>query len=257
MIPDLHLVLELESWVPLEGRSEPLIKLKTYLGAHDNLTLTLVSENPLWSGLEQLGARDSSFPDHFISDGGLAIYHARKNGSWAEDAEYRHWVGARWDPLVLERVAASRGFRCFRQVLGAHSPRRAVFTVAPDQSLRRAAEELEACLALTPFDGRIVVAGDNQEVVPRTVGFRTAATYLHQHLPGPPAMMACGCKEGFLEVLQLAEYPVLLAGGPMGIDNPGLPKGKVYFSPKAGPSGILDTLLGLDQSQRYVGCLGA
>lgn len=218
MLPNLHLLVELGCWAPWEGAVEPFLRLETFLGAHGNITVTLLSWGPLRPGLERLAKiGDWSFPDHFITEGGLALFHARASGAWVEDLGYHRWVGARWDPLALERAVFSQPSYSFRQILGAGSARRAIFKVEPDHDPARAVAELEACLAQTSCSGRLALAGEVLEVVPLDVGPRTAAAYLHQHLATPCALMACGGSEAFQEVLGLADFPVPLAGGPEGI----------------------------------------
>ena len=52
MFPNLHLLVELEGWVPGKGGKESLLRLEV--------------------------------PDRFIVEGGRAVFHARDDGSWAE-----------------------------------------------------------------------------------------------------------------------------------------------------------------------------
>lgn len=215
MLPDLHLLVELDCWAPQEGASEAFVLLETFLAAHGNITVSLLSWEALRPGLERLAtAGDWSFPDHFIAEGGLAIFHARASGAWVEDTGYRRWVGARWDPLALQRAVLSRPSYSFRQILGEGSARRAVFKVEPDRNLVQAVAELEDCLARTPYSARIALDGDTFEVVPQDVGPRTAAAFLHERLARPCPLMACGSSPRFQEVLRLAELPVRLTGGP-------------------------------------------
>ena len=243
MVPDLHLLVELDCWLPSKGQTGALLRLETYLGTHGDITLTLAGPASLTTCLERMASfGDRLAPDRFITEGGLAIFHARDDGSWAEDVEYRRWVGTQWDPLALQRVVATRPSCRFRQILGDGSGRRALFKAEPDLTLPEAVAGLEACLDLMPFPGRVAVQGDVLEVVPGTIGYHTAAAHLRRRQPEACCQVACGCTEAFLEVFQGADCPVLLAGGSLAFSTPGLPLDKIYFSLERGADGILEAL---------------
>ena len=253
MFPNLHLLVELDCWWSGAEPTETLVRLKTFLGAHRNITLTLASSTPLMACLETLATRgDGKLPDRVIAEGGLAIFHARDDGSWAEDTDYHQWVGTQWDPLTLQQFVVSRPSRHFRGIQGTGWPRRAIFTFGRDQPLREAVEELEGYIEQTPYLARVVVDGDLLEVVPKVIGYQAAAAHLHRHFASATPLMACARTEPFLEVLQLADYPVFLAGGELGHSTPDLPRSEGNLSPSMPSNGILDALLRLQSEPRLL-----
>lgn len=183
MFPNLHLLGELDCWWSGAEPTETLVRLKTFLGDHRNITLTLASSTPLMACLESLATvGDGQLPDRVIAEGGLAIFHARNDGSL----------------------------------------------------------------------GRVVVNGDLLEVVPKVIGYQTAATHLHRHFASATPLMACARTEPFLEVLQMADYPVFLPGGELGHSAPDLPRSKGSLSPSMNSNGILDALLRLQSEPRLL-----
>ena len=246
MLPDLHLMVELDCWTGPNDLPESMLLLETYLAAHGNVTLTLVALEPLPKALARLAPLGpAALPDHLVTDGGMAIHHA-VDGGWAEDRDYRARVGAGWDSLVLARFVVSRHGGAFRQILVEGSPRRALFRIEGGRDLAEAAAELQACLELTPFRGRILQDGRDLEVVPEAVDRGLAAAFLRERLPGPAALMVCGRSERILGLLRAADHPVLLADSLMDFRTPGVPRDRVAFSPAKGPAGILEALLRLE-----------
>ena len=252
MVPDLHLLVELNSWASPEDAPEGLFKLETYLAAHRNITLTLVTRDPIRSALKQMarfGAAD--VPDHLIVDGGLGVYHAQGNGSWSEDHEYRRWVRTRWDPLALERILEASEARRFRPVRGEFSRQRAVFKVDPSHYLHQAVAELEACVRRCPFAAKVVRDGALLEVVPQDVNLGSAATFLQQGRLAPASMMVCAGAGHDLGLLRLADHPVLLADCLLDGNTLGIAEEKLQFSFDRGPIGILDSLFRIEFDDDY------
>ena len=246
MLPDLHLMVELDCWTGPADFPESMLLLETYLAAHGNVTLTLLALEPLQKALARLAPLGpAALPDHLVTDGGMAIHHAQ-GGGWVEDREYRERAGAGWDPLVLARFVVSRHGSAFRQVLVDGSPRRALFRVDPGRDLAGAAAELQACLDLTPFRGRIVQEGRDLEVIPEAIDQGLPAAFLRERVPDTSALMVCGRSERILGLLRAADHPVLLADSPMDFRTPGMPRDRVVFSPAKGPAGVLEALLRLE-----------
>jgi len=247
----LHLIAEVGTWTEPGATTEPLTRLESYLDAHPQIAVTLVTRGSLQQALTKLGAIGRIMPDHFISDAGTALFHRIEANEWKEDADYRAWAEALWDPRALERLVEWGEPKGARRAIGGYSSRHVTFEFEPQADPSLAIEKLETTLVHFGLNGAVERFGQALEVVPKGVSRVAAASFLHKQLPDPGPLVVCGSTELNLGLFQHADFPVLMANSPMDFQTPGIPSERLYLAAGTGPAGILEALLRFEYDNRY------
>ena len=246
MISNLHLVVELGTWVPQNGAPEALSKLEAYLAGRPGIILTLVTRGSLPAALEKVARSGQILPHHLIAEAGTSLFHRQESGAWIEDADYRVWAEAHWNVSALERFVQWGLPVWARRTLGGYSSRHLIFDLPEEGNASRSVTELKASLENNGLKGIVVQIGQAVEVVPQGVDRGTAVTFLHRNLASPGPLMVCGSTDLNLSLFQRADYPVLMADSSLDFETPGIPRKQIYRTSTGGPAGVQEILIQIE-----------
>jgi hypothetical protein len=240
-----HLVTDLDgTWISDKDSREHLGFLENTLRACPNATLTFATTRSLDSALQLLEGAVTLFPAHFITGGGVRIFHRLPGNQWAEDAAYAARVEAQWDEPGALRYLKFWVHKDVRPARGMWDARKLAFEPQPGIALEEARESLQRSVAATNFHADIISGHDGRlYAVPKGVTKGTALAYLEAHVDLPRPMVACGNSQNDVPMFQMADLVILMADSPLGFEARGLPRERVYRPATPGPAGIYEALL--------------
>lgn len=241
----VHLVSDLDgTWLPAPGEEPCLRALEAFLAARPDTVLTFATGRRLDNAVGALHGVVEMYPRHFITDVGTAIHHRSVDGGWVEDTDYDRWVASRWDRSAVEGsllASLPEGVGWQKHVTPLR--RRLALHAAPGEAVGAAARALAEALERHQLRADVLASSDGCiDVLPPGVDKGSAVAHLARRNDVPRILVVCGDAENDVGMLRLADVPVVMAGGRLRPDAPGLPADRVIQTAVPGPAGILEVL---------------
>ncbi len=245
----VHLVSDLDgTWLPAPGEEQSLRALETFLASRRETVLTFATGRRLDNAVGALHGVVEMYPHHFITDVGTAIHHRSGDGRWLEDTDYDQWVASRWERLAVESsLLASLPDGVSWQVHVTPPRRRLALHAASGEAAGAAARALVEMLGRQRLRADVLASSDGCiDVLPQGVDKGSAVAHLARRRDVPRMLVVFGDAENDVGMLRLADVPVVMAGGRLRPDAPGLPADRVIETAVPGPAGILEVLRRLE-----------
>lgn len=244
----VHLVSDLDgTWFPAEGDDGALRALEAFLASHPETVLTFATGRTLDSALDALDRTVRTYPRHLVTDVGTAIHHRSRDGGWVEDADYGQWVAARWSQPAAEGLLLSSLPPEVKRQTHLFPQRRLALHAASGTALPDAVRALAEALDAAKLRADVLASEDGcLDVLPEGVNKGSAVQHLARRREIPPTLVVCGDGRNDVEMLRLADVPVIMSGGVLHPDSLGLSADRVVQTSVPGPAGILDVLRRLE-----------